>query len=90
MAAAFVHSGRLYIHGGRDKDLAFECFFSLPFVVTSSRNSLFEAVAQYIADTGLPYWEVDIPDSASTFLDTLFQSRKRLRGEAASPTGGLG
>eukprot|EP00756_Hemistasia_phaeocysticola_P005185 Hpha_TRINITY_DN13210_c0_g1::TRINITY_DN13210_c0_g1_i1::g.154471::m.154471 len=90
MAAAFVHSGRLYIHGGRDKDLAFECFFSLPFVTTSSRNSLFEAVAQYMADTGVPYWESDIPDSAARFLDTLFQTRRRVRSEAESPTGGLG
>eukprot|EP01062_Namystynia_karyoxenos_P013223 TRINITY_DN14767_c0_g1_i1.p1 TRINITY_DN14767_c0_g1~~TRINITY_DN14767_c0_g1_i1.p1 ORF type:complete len:611 (+),score=152.06 TRINITY_DN14767_c0_g1_i1:129-1835(+) len=73
MAAAFVHCGRLFIHGGRDKAQASDCFFSLP-LEGGARSTLCEHVAQLIADRGIPYWDLDLPEELTEYLDTLFKA----------------
>eukprot|EP01065_Artemidia_motanka_P032919 TRINITY_DN3989_c1_g1_i1.p1 TRINITY_DN3989_c1_g1~~TRINITY_DN3989_c1_g1_i1.p1 ORF type:complete len:518 (+),score=113.57 TRINITY_DN3989_c1_g1_i1:116-1555(+) len=70
MAAAFVHDNRLYIHGGRDQNLAFDCFFSLPFA--PRMRSLVEFAGQHIVDSGTEYSEQPLPSLLSAFLDSLF------------------
>ena len=71
MAACFVDGDRLVVHGGRNKDCAFDCSFALP-LASPARATLAELVAQRMVDSGGAYRGCGLPDHLERHLDSLF------------------
>eukprot|EP00754_Rhynchopus_humris_P024372 Rhum_TRINITY_DN14889_c26_g1::Rhum_TRINITY_DN14889_c26_g1_i1::g.126506::m.126506 len=71
MAACFVDGDRLVVHGGRNKDCAFDCSFALP-LSSPARATLAELVAQRLVDSGGAYRGCGLPGHLERHLDSLF------------------
>eukprot|EP01061_Rhynchopus_euleeides_P010748 TRINITY_DN20322_c0_g1_i1.p1 TRINITY_DN20322_c0_g1~~TRINITY_DN20322_c0_g1_i1.p1 ORF type:complete len:621 (+),score=159.57 TRINITY_DN20322_c0_g1_i1:69-1865(+) len=82
MAACYVVCDRLFIHGGRDKERAFHCAFSVPLPPPKHR-SLTEQAAQFIVSKGIPYTDAHLPPALLSLLDSMFVPPEPLRETAS-------
>eukprot|EP01063_Lacrimia_lanifica_P003219 TRINITY_DN11707_c1_g1_i1.p1 TRINITY_DN11707_c1_g1~~TRINITY_DN11707_c1_g1_i1.p1 ORF type:complete len:585 (+),score=161.14 TRINITY_DN11707_c1_g1_i1:130-1755(+) len=83
MAACYVYRDRLFIHGGRDKYLAFHCAFSVALPAPPSRH-LVPLLAQYIVTNGIEY-RARVPPELSAYLDSVLAPRPLLQVRSAPP-----